>query len=146
MSFTQIAPASQRLTRSELVVPGATPALFEKGIRSAADVIILDLEDAVAPDDKARARANVAEALNRLDWGEKTVAVRVNGLDTPYMYRDVVDLVESCPRVDLIVIPKVGVAADVYALDMLVTQIEQSTKREKRVGFEVLIETALGLA
>ena len=146
MSFMQIAPASQRLTRSELVVPGATPALFEKGVRSAADVIILDLEDAVAPDDKASARANVAEALNRLDWGEKTVAVRVNGLDTPYMYRDVIDLVESCPRLDLIVIPKVGVAADVYALDMLVTQIEQSTKREKRVGFEVLIETALGLA
>src|SRR5690242_18572150 len=129
MSFTQIAPASQRLTRSELVVPGATPALFEKGIRSAADVIILDLEDAVAPDDKVSARASVADALNHLDWGDKTVAVRVNGLDTHYMYRDVIDLVEHCPRLDLIVIPKVGVPADVYALDMLVTQIEQGVGR-----------------
>lgn len=146
MSFTQIPSATPRLTRSELVVPGATPALFEKGVRSAADVIILDLEDAVAPDDKASARKNVVAALNEFDWGRKTVAVRVNGLDTAYMYRDVIDLVESCPRLDLLVIPKVGVAADVYALDMLVTQIEQGLGREKRLGFEVLIETALGLA
>ena len=146
MSFTQIPPRTPRLTRSELVVPGATPALFEKGLRSAADVVILDLEDAVAADDKASARKNVATALNELDWRRKTVGVRVNGLDTPYMYRDVIDLVESCPRLDLLVIPKVGVAADVYALDMLVTQIEQALAREKRIGFEILIETALGLA
>jgi malyl-CoA/(S)-citramalyl-CoA lyase len=146
MSFTQIAPAPPRLTRSELVVPGATPALFEKGVRSAADVVILDLEDAVAPDDKASARKNVVTALNELDWARKTVAVRVNGLDTPYMYSDVIDVVESCPRLDLLVIPKVGVAADVYALDMLVTQIEQALGRQKRVSFEILIETALGLA
>jgi malyl-CoA/(S)-citramalyl-CoA lyase len=146
MSFTQVTPATPRLTRSELVVPGATPALFEKGMRSAADVVILDLEDAVASDDKASARKNVIAALNELDWAGKTVAVRVNGLDTPYMYRDVIDLIESCERLDLLVIPKVGVAADVYALDMLVTQIEQALGREKRVGFEILIETALGLA
>ena len=74
------------------------------------------------------------------------MAVRINGLDTHYMYRDVVDLVESCPRLDMMVIPKVGVPADVYALDMLVTQIEQAQDRTKRIGFEVLIETALGLA
>jgi malyl-CoA/(S)-citramalyl-CoA lyase len=146
MSFTQIEPATQRLARSELVVPGATPALFEKAARSAADVVILDLEDAVAPDDKIKARENVREALSEFDWGAKTIGVRVNGLDTHYMYRDVVDLLEACPRLDLIVIPKVGVGADVYALDMLVTQIENGRSREKRVGFEVLIETALGLA
>jgi malyl-CoA/(S)-citramalyl-CoA lyase len=146
MSFTQPPSATQRLARSELVVPGATPALFEKGLRSAADVVILDLEDAVAPEDKASARKNVLGALNELDWGVKTVGVRVNGLDTHYMYRDVIALVENCARLDLLVIPKVGVAADVYAVDMLVSQIEQGLAREKRVGFEVLIETALGLA
>ncbi len=72
--------------------------------------------------------------------------IRINGLDTHYMYRDVVDIVEACPRLDMILIPKVGVPADVYALDMLVTQIETAKKRSKRIGFEVLIETALGMA
>jgi malyl-CoA/(S)-citramalyl-CoA lyase len=62
------------------------------------------------------------------------------------MYRDVVDIVEACPRLDMILIPKAGVAADVYALDMIVTQIEAAKKRSKRIGFEVLIETALGMA
>ncbi len=146
MSFTQIQLAAERLTRSELVVPGATPALFEKAARSAADAVFLDLEDAVAPDDKAVARKNVIAALNDVDWGTKSVAVRINGLDTHYMYRDMIDIVEVCPRLDMLVIPKVGVAADVYALDMLVTQIEEAQKRGKRIGFEVLIETALGLA
>ncbi len=72
--------------------------------------------------------------------------IRINGLDTHYMYRDVVDIVEACPRLDMILIPKVGVPQDVYAIDVLVTQIEQAKKREKKLGFEVLIETALGMA
>lgn len=150
MSFTQPESATPRLTRSELAVPGVNPALFDKAAKSAADVIFLDLEDAVAPDDKPQARKNVIAALNDVDWGGKVMAVRINGLDTHYMYRDVVDLVEQCPRLDMLVIPKVGVPADVYALDMLVTQIEQglgeSQNRNKRIGFEVLIETALGMA
>ncbi|MBY0268344.1 MAG: CoA ester lyase [Burkholderiales bacterium] len=146
MSFTQPESATPRLTRSELAVPGVNPTLFDKAARSAADVIFLDLEDAVAPDDKAQARKNVIAALNDIDWGQKVMAVRINGLDTHYMYRDVVDLVEQCPRLDMLVIPKVGVPADVYALDMLVTQIEQGQGRSKRIGFEVLIETALGMA
>jgi malyl-CoA/(S)-citramalyl-CoA lyase len=146
MSFTQITQAPARLTRSELIVPAATPALFEKAARAAADAVFLDLEDAVAPDDKDAARANAVAALNEVDWGAKTVGVRINGLDTHYMYRDVIAVVESCPRLDLLVIPKVGVAADVYALDMLVTQIEQAKRRDRRVGFEILIETALGLS
>ena len=124
MSFTQPEPATQRLTRSELAVPGVNPALFDKAAKSAADVIFLDLEDAVAPDDKPQARKNVIAALNDIDWGRKVMAVRINGLDTHYMYRDVIDLVENCPRLDMLVIPKVGVPADVYALDMLVSQIE----------------------
>lgn len=150
MSFTQTESATPRLTRSELAVPGINPALFDKAAKSATDVIFLDLEDAVAPDDKPQARKNVVAALNDVDWGRKVMAVRINGLDTHYMYRDVIDLVEQCPRLDMLVIPKVGVPADVYALDMLVTQIEQGQGRgqgrDKRIGFEVLIETALGMA
>lgn len=146
MSFTAVANVTPRLHRSELAVPGSNPTLFEKAAKSAADIIFLDLEDAVAPDDKETARQNIIAGLNDIDWGSKTLMLRINGLDTHYMYRDVVDVVESCPRLDMILIPKVGVAADVYAIDMLVTQIEAAKKRSKRIGFEVLIETALGMA
>jgi malyl-CoA/(S)-citramalyl-CoA lyase len=146
MSFTIIEQATPRLHRSELAVPGSNPSLFEKAAKSAADIIFLDVEDAVAPDDKEQARKNIIQALNDIDWGTKTMMIRINGLDTHYMYRDVVDIVEAAPRLDMILIPKVGVPADVYAIDMLVTQIETAKKRTKRIGFEVLIETALGMA
>jgi malyl-CoA/(S)-citramalyl-CoA lyase len=146
MSFTTIEQAEPRLHRSELAVPGTDPTLFKKAVQSNADVIFLDCEDAVAPDDKEKARNNIIAGLNEMEWGSKTMMVRINGLDTHYMYRDVVDIVEACPRLDMILIPKVGVAQDVYAVDMLVTQIESAKKREKRIGFEVLIETALGMA
>ncbi|MBW8067831.1 CoA ester lyase [Ferrovum sp.] len=146
MSFTQITPATARLHRSELAVPGSNVSLFEKAARSKADIVFLDLEDAVAPDDKATARKNIIQALNDIDWGHKTLMIRMNGLDTHYAYRDVVDVVEACPRLDMILIPKVGVPQDLYAMDMLVTQIENAMGRTKRIGFEALIETALGLA
>jgi malyl-CoA/(S)-citramalyl-CoA lyase len=146
MSFTIVEQAPARLNRSELAVPGSSPQFFEKAAKSAADVIFLDLEDAVAPDDKPQARKNIIQALNELDWGPKTISVRINGLDTHYMYRDVVDVVEQGgQRLDLIMIPKVGTAADVYALDMLVTQIEDAKGWKKRIGFEHIIETALGM-
>jgi malyl-CoA/(S)-citramalyl-CoA lyase len=146
MSFTQPENRTTRLHRSELAVPGSTPALFEKAARSAADVIFLDLEDAVAAGDKEKARTNVIKGLNEVDWGNKGMSVRINGADTHYMYRDVIDIVVNCPRLDMIMMPKVGVAADIYALDMLVTQIEQAHGRSKRIGLVALIETALGLA
>jgi malyl-CoA/(S)-citramalyl-CoA lyase len=146
MSFTTIDPAPPRLHRSELAVPGSNPSFFEKAARSAADIVFLDVEDAVAPDEKAHARKHIIQGLNEIDWGVKTMMVRINGLDTHYMYRDVIDIVEACPRLDMILIPKVGVAADVYAVDMLVTQVETAVKRTRRIGFEVLIETALGMA
>jgi malyl-CoA/(S)-citramalyl-CoA lyase len=130
MSFTLIQQATPRLHRSELAVPGSNPSLFEKAAKGQADIIFLDLEDAVAPDDKEQARKNIIAGLNDLNWGSKTMMIRINGLDTHYAYRDVVDVVENCPRLDMI----------------LVTQIEQYKKREKRIGFEVLIETALGMA
>ena len=145
MSFHTIQQAPARLNRSELAVPGSQPQLFEKAASSDVDVIFLDLEDAVAPDEKEQARKNVITALNEMDWGHKTMSIRINGLDTHYMYRDVVDVVEACERLDLIMVPKVGTAADVYAVDMLVTQIEDARGRSKRIGLEHIIETALGM-
>ena len=146
MSFHSIEQAPARLNRSELAVPGSQPQMFEKAAQSDADIIFLDLEDAVAPDEKEQARRNIIEALNDIDWNNKTMSIRINGLDTHYMYRDVVDIVEQAgTRLDLIMIPKVGTAADVYAVDMLVTQIEDARGFKKRIGFEHIIETALGM-
>ncbi|KLN59807.1 malyl-CoA lyase [Kiloniella spongiae] len=146
MSFQIIEQAPARLNRSELAVPGSQPQLFEKAAKSDADVIFLDLEDAVAPDEKEQARKNIIQALNDLDWTGKSMSIRINGLDTHYMYRDVVDVVEQAGQhLDLIMIPKVGTAADVYAIDMLVTQIEDARGYQKRIGFEHIIETALGM-
>lgn len=147
MSFTVVEPATARLNRSELAVPGSNYRFIEKAAESEADVVFLDLEDAVAPDDKVQARKNVIRALNEVDFGRRTVSLRINGLDTHYMYRDVVDVLEQGgERLDLIMIPKVGTYADVYAIDMLVTQVEAAVGREKRLGFELIIETALGMA
>lgn len=142
-------PATPRLQRSELAVPGSQPALFRKALEGEADYVFLDLEDAVAPADKEQARRNVIAALLELDWRErgKTICVRVNGIDTHYMYRDVVDVVEQAGhRLDVVLVPKVGVPADVYLVDALLTQIEAARGIERRIGIEVLIETALGLA
>jgi malyl-CoA/(S)-citramalyl-CoA lyase len=120
--------------------------LFEKAAKSAADVIFLDLEDAVAPDDKPQARKNIIQALHDVDWGNKTMSVRINGLDTHYMYRDVVEVVEGAgDKLDLVMVPKVGTAADIYAVDMLLTQIETAKGFKKRIGIEAIIETALGM-
>ena len=147
MSFTIVEQAYPRVNRSELAVPGSSPQLFEKAAASGVDVVFLDLEDAVAPDQKEAARRNIIQAINEIDWGAKTLSVRINGLDTQYMYRDVVEVLEQAgDRLDLIMIPKVGTAADVYAVDMLVTQVEAAKGRQKRLGFELIIETALGMA
>ena len=146
MSFFPVEQAPARLNRSELAVPGSQAQMFEKAAKSDVDVIFLDLEDAVAPDEKEQARKNIIVALNEIDWGRKTMSIRINGLDTHYMYRDVVDIVEQAgERLDLIMIPKVGTAADVYAVDMMVTQIEDAKGYKKRIGFEHIIETALGM-
>ena len=146
MSFQPIEQSLGRLNRSELAIPGSQPQMFEKAAKLDVDVIFLDLEDAVAPNEKEQARKNIIKALNEIDWGNKSMSVRINGLDTHYMYRDVVDVVEQAgERLDLIMIPKVGTAADVYAVDMMVTQIEAAKGYKKRIGFEHIIETALGM-
>src|SRR5436190_481641 len=149
MSHTRYDPARPRLQRSELAVPGSQPGMFRKALEGEADYVFLDLEDAVAPGDKPQARLNVIAALLEHDWRErgKTICVRINGIDTHYMYRDVVDVIEQAGhRIDTVLIPKVGVPADVYLVDALLTQIEAARRVPRRVGIEVLIETALGLA
>tara|TARA_Y100000758_G_scaffold139533_1_gene98822 strand:+ start:1461 stop:2399 length:939 start_codon:yes stop_codon:yes gene_type:complete len=149
MSHTRYAPARQRLQRSELAVPGSNPALFAKAAASDVDYVFLDLEDAVAPGDKEQARRNVIGGLRDIDWRGlgKTISVRINGIDTHYMYRDVVDVVEQAgEHLDTILIPKVGVPADVYMVDAMVTQIEEAKGLTNAIGIEVLIETTLGMA
>ncbi|MEO1291954.1 MAG: CoA ester lyase [Pseudomonadota bacterium] len=145
MSFKiQPAPVA-RPNRCQLFGPGSRPQLFEKMASSAADVVNLDLEDSVAPGDKAEARKNIIQAINDVDWGNKSLSVRINGLDTEYWYRDVVDLLEQAgDRLDLIMVPKVGNASDLYAVDALVTSIERAKGRTKPIGFEIIIETAAG--
>jgi malyl-CoA/(S)-citramalyl-CoA lyase len=146
MSFRIQPTPVARPNRCQLFGPGSRTALFEKMAASAADVINLDLEDSVAPSDKDSARANVIAATQDIDWGRKTLSVRINGLDSPFWYRDVVDLLEQASeRLDMIMIPKVGCAADLYAVDALVTSIEAAKGRKKRIGFEVIIESAAGI-
>ncbi len=147
MSFRLQPAAPSRPNRCQLFGPGSRPALFEKMAASAADVINLDLEDSVAPDDKDAARANIVQAIGDVDWGAKTLSVRINGLDTPWWYRDVVDLLEQAgERLDQIMIPKVGCGGDLYAVDALVSAVEAAKGRSKRIDFEVIIESAAGIA
>lgn len=149
MSHHQITEARRRLHRSELAVPGSRPELFEKAAASRADYVFLDLEDAVAPDEKEGARRNVIDALRDVDWrgSNKTISVRVNGLDTHYMYRDLIEVVEQAgAHLDTVLVPKVGVPGDIYAVDALLTQLEQAMGLSHRIGVEALVETALGMA
>ncbi len=149
MSHTLHPLKKQRLQRSELAVPGSNPTMIEKAAASAADYIFLDLEDAVAPPDKIAARRNIIEALNDIDWKArgKTMSIRINGLDTHYMYRDVVEIVEAAGRhIDTILVPKVGVPADLYMVEAMLNQIETAMGFTHRIGLEALIETALGMA
>ena len=149
MSHTLYEANKQRVQRCELAVPGSNPNMFEKAMKSGVDFIFLDLEDAVAPDDKLQARKNVIEAINDMDWAGHgvTVSVRINGLDTQYMVRDVVDLIEQCgEKLNTVLIPKVGVYADVYMVESMINQLEMQQGLKNRIGIECLIETALGMA
>lgn len=149
MSHTRHDPVTSRLQRSELAVPGSNPGMFDKALSSDADYVFLDLEDAVAPGDKEQARRNVIEALNDLDWrgAGKTVSVRVNGIDTHYFYRDMVDVLEQAGhKLDTVLLPKAGVAADIYLADALITQISAAKTIAHEIGLEALVETALGMA
>jgi citrate lyase subunit beta/citryl-CoA lyase len=149
VSHARYEPARGRLQRSELAVPGTNPALFLKALESEADYVFLDLEDAVAPADKEQARLNVIAGLLQHDFRArgKTICVRVNGIDTHYFYRDMVDVIEQAGhRLDVVLVPKVGTPSDVYLTDALLTQIEAAKGITNRIGIDVLIETALGMA
>ncbi len=149
MSYTLYPIRKQRLQRSYLAVPGSNPTMIDRAHKSAADYVFLDCEDAVAPPDKEQARKNIIQALNDLDWkgAGKSVSVRINGLDTHYMYRDVVDIVEQAgAKLDTILVPKVGVPADVYTVETIVSQIEVAKGLPHKIGMEALIETPLGMA
>ena len=139
-------PKKTRLHRSELAVPGSNVQMLEKAPTLGADIVMLDLEDAVAPDDKEQARVNVIEALRELDWSAPSVSVRINGLDTHYCYRDIVDVVEQAgDQIDAIVIPKASGAGDVHLVATLLSQIEPAVGLQRQIGLTVLIETAIGM-
>ena len=140
-----MASTRTRLHRSELAVPGSNVRMLEKAAQLGADVVMLDLEDAVAPDDKVRARENVIAALQELDWSRCSVSLRINGLDTHWCYRDVVDVIEQAGRhVDTVLIPKVSCAGDVHLVATLLSQIEAGIGLP-HIGISVLIETAAGM-
>ena len=136
---------SFRLQRSELAVPATSEPFFLKAAQGPADSLFLDLEDAVAPHRRIEARGNAVRALQEIDWGTKTVSVRVNGLTTPWAIADIL-AVARCPRLDMILLPKVETAGDVVFLDRLLTGLELEVPRPRPLGIEILIETTKGLA
>jgi citrate lyase beta subunit len=134
-----------RLSRTTLFVPASRPDMIPKAAASAADAVCIDLEDAVAPGEKAASRAHVEHALLTLDFGTRTRIVRVNGLDTAYAYRDLVEVIEAAgDRIDLVMLPKVSGAKDVVFADMLLSQIEAHCGLTAPIGLEAQIESAAG--
>jgi citrate lyase subunit beta/citryl-CoA lyase len=137
-----------RTRRSCLAVPGSSPRFLAKAQGLAADEVLLDLEDAVAPAAKPDARASVVAALRTGDWAGKLIAVRINGASTPWAYRDVIEVAENAgQQLDVIVLPKVSAPGQVVWLDLLLGQIEQAMGWQAgRIGIEAQIEDAAGLA
>lgn len=136
---------SERLERSVLLAPASNWGMIQKTAASRADAVCIDLEDAVAPDEKEASRANVIRAYRELDFGDKLKMYRMNGLDTHFAYRDIIEIVEAAgDRIDLIVVPKVNRPEDIYVVETLLGQIESYRKYSRPIGIEALIETALG--
>lgn len=132
--------------RSNLSVPGHLKKMHDKACESQADVIMLDLEDSVPVEEKVKARAQVIDSLVSLDWGRKTVTVRINSLDTPFAHRDLLEVAERAGHViDAIVIPKVNHPGDVYFADRMLSGIEMEIGASSAIGIEASIETAEGL-
>ncbi len=137
---------SRRPRRVQLAVPGSNEKMIAKAAASRADHVFLDLEDAVAPKEKVASRARIVQALRTLDWGGKTRCVRINDLDTPWCYEDVIAVVEGArEQLDTILLPKANRPSDVQFLATLLTQIERKLELPKRIGIEVLIEEVEGL-
>ena len=142
--MTDISP-SDRLERSMLYVPASRPNMIEKAAASDADAVCIDLEDAVTVDEKPASRANVVRAFRELDFGRKLKAFRINGLDTPFAYRDLIEVVEEVgDRIDVVMMPKAHLPQDVRFVCMLLTQIEHARGFTRQIGLEVQIESAKG--
>src|SRR5687767_8380230 len=134
-----------RLSRTTLFVPASRPDMIPKAVASAADAVCIDLEDAVAPAEEAASRAHVVHALRTMDFGSRTRIVRINAIDTPYAYRDLVEVVEAAGDcVDLVMVPKVSGARDVEFVHTLLSQIEAHRGQTAPVGIEAQIENASG--
>lgn len=130
-----------RTRRSELTTPGSSMDMMEKAASSGADEVMLDLEDAVAPSEKKPSREKIASAIHELDWGDKVVSVRINDLDTPNAYGDLVEVVEEAgEHIDTIIVPKIKRADDIYMVEKLLDQIEENKGIENTIGIETLIE------
>ena len=136
-----------RLRRSELSVPGSQEKMIAKSADCDADLVFLDLEDAVAPAHKERARENVIAGLNDFDWGRKLRAVRINSVDTVWAHDDVIDVVTRAgTRLDIIIIPKVKAPRDIWFVETLLDQLEKKLQLDHRIGLEALIEETEALA
>ncbi|WP_134323760.1 HpcH/HpaI aldolase/citrate lyase family protein [Cumulibacter soli] len=137
-----------RLRRSELSTPGSSPKMISKAAASDADLVFLDLEDAVAPSEKVPSRANIVAGLNNEDWGKKTRAYRINGVHTQWCHGDIIDVVSGAGRnIDVIIVPKVKSPRDVWFVDDLLTQVEIANDLEiGRIGLELLIEETEALS
>lgn len=141
-------PRPFRLRRSELSVPGTSDKMLAKGAASDADLVFCDLEDAVAPSEKEAARAPIVTALTSLDWGDKTRAVRINGVHSRWCHDDLIEIVTGAgDHLDVVIVPKVKAPRDVWFVDSLLTQLEDKLGLEVgRIGIELLIEETEALA
>jgi citrate lyase subunit beta/citryl-CoA lyase len=136
-----------RARRSELATPASSERMCEKAPSAGADLVFLDLEDACAPAAKEAARSTVVGALTGLDWGRTVRAVRINGIETPWCHGDIIELVTGArDALDVIIVPKVRTARDVWWVDVLLGQLEAKLGLSRPIGLEVLIEEAEGLA
>ncbi|MGI5144621.1 HpcH/HpaI aldolase/citrate lyase family protein [Streptomyces sp. CA-106110] len=136
----------RRVRRSELATPASNDRMFAKAANSGADLVFLDLEDACAPAEREAARGKAARALRDLDWGRTTRAIRMNGVDTRWAHGDVIEVVTGAREaLDVIIVPKVRTARDVWWVDVLLTQLEETLNLRKRIALEVLIEETEGL-
>jgi malyl-CoA/(S)-citramalyl-CoA lyase len=138
--------SSYKTIRSILAVPATSPRFLEKAATGPADAIFIDLEDAVINSLKPKARADAIAAINQLDWGARVVSVRVNGFGTSWGCRDILDVVEACPRLDCILLPKCESAGDVHAVDVMIQSAEATNPRARKAGIFGLIETPRGVA
>jgi citrate lyase subunit beta/citryl-CoA lyase len=136
----------KRARRCQLSVPGSSEKMMTKAAGLAVDHIFLDLEDAVAPAEKPSARGKIVEALNNLDFGNSVRCVRINDIETPWAYKDIIEVVTGAgENLDTIMIPKVKHAHEVKWVDILIHQIEQDIGLKHRIGIELLIEEVEGM-